>query len=84
MALAFQMPPLVFLLARMQLITARWLVRRTKYAVLAIAVAAAVLTPSPDPFNQMVYAAPMLGLYGLSIVVAWLAHPAAEPAPRHR
>ncbi len=74
MALAFQMPPVVYLLARMRLVTARWLLRRFKYAVLLIAVAAAVLTPSPDPFNQALYAAPMLGLYMLSIGVAWLAN----------
>jgi sec-independent protein translocase protein TatC len=74
MALAFQMPPVVYLLARMRLVTARWLARRTKYAVLVIAIAAAVLTPSTDPFNQALYAAPMLGLYLLSIAVAWLAY----------
>lgn len=75
MAIAFQMPPVVYLLARMRLVTARWLARRTKYAVLVIAVAAAILTPSPDPFNQALYAAPMFALYLLSIGVAWLAHP---------
>lgn len=49
-----------------------------KYAVLIIFVAAAVLTPSSDPWNQTVFAAPMLILYLISIGLAWLVSPTTE------
>jgi sec-independent protein translocase protein TatC len=75
MALTFQMPTIVFFLARMRLVTARWLARNTKYAILVIFIVAAILTPSSDPFNQTLFAAPMFVLYALSILVAWLAAP---------
>jgi sec-independent protein translocase protein TatC len=42
-----------------------------------IFIVAAILTPSSDPFNQTLFAAPMFALYLLSIVVAWLAAPRA-------
>jgi sec-independent protein translocase protein TatC len=75
MALTFQMPTVVFFLARMRVVTARWLARHFKYAFLVSFILAAVLTPSADPFNQTLFAAPMIVLYLLSIVVAWLAAP---------
>src|SRR5262245_25656240 len=75
MAITFQMPTVVFFLARMRVVTAGWLARHTKYAVLLIFIVAAVLTPSSDPFNQTLFAAPMFALYLLSIAVAWLAAP---------
>ena len=68
----FQMPTLAFFLARMGMITPRFLLKNFKYAVLVIFVVAAVLTPSPDPVNQFLMAGPMLALYGLSILIAWL------------
>ena len=75
MMLAFQIPTLVFFLAKMRLVTARFLWRHIKYAILASFVVAAVLTPSPDPWNQTIFAGPMIGLYLISIVVAWLVRP---------
>jgi sec-independent protein translocase protein TatC len=75
MALTFQMPTIVFFLARMRLVTAGWLARNTKYAILIIFIVAAILTPSSDPFNQTLFAAPMLVLYLLSILIAWLVAP---------
>jgi hypothetical protein len=67
MAVVFQIPTLVFFLAKMRLVTARLLWRNLKYAILAIFIVAAVLTPSSDPWNQIVFAMPMLALYLLSI-----------------
>lgn len=69
-ALVFEMPTLTFFLARMGLITAKWMVKNFKYAVLAIFVIAAVITPTPDMLTQSIIAVPMLGLYGLSILIA--------------
>jgi sec-independent protein translocase protein TatC len=68
----FQMPVLVLALARMGVITAGFLVRNTKYAVLIIFILGAVLSPGGDIPSQVMMAGPMLILYALSIGVAWL------------
>ena len=78
MGLVFQMPTLVFFLAKMKLVTARFLAKNIKYAVLIIFVVAAVITPGGDMATQTIFAAPMLGLYVLSIVIAWLVGPTRE------
>jgi sec-independent protein translocase protein TatC len=67
----FQMPAIVFFLARMGMITAGWLIRHTKYAVLIIFILGAVLSPGGDVVSQALMAGPMLLLYGISIGVAW-------------
>ena len=72
MVAVFQLPTLVFFLSLMRIVTARWLVRHIDYAVLVSFIAAALLTSSVDPWNQAIMAAPMIALYLLSIVVAWL------------
>src|SRR5688572_27824441 len=71
MAAVFQMPALVFFMARMGVVTARWMTRQFKYAVLLIFVVAAIITPSADMASQMIVAFPMIGLYLLSIGIAW-------------
>jgi sec-independent protein translocase protein TatC len=78
MGLVFQMPTIVFFLAKMRLLTARFLLRNTKYAVLIIFIVAAVITPSGDMITQTIFAAPMLGLYALSILIAWIVAPRRE------
>jgi sec-independent protein translocase protein TatC len=72
LGLIFEMPILVFFLAWMRLVTARWLWRNLRYAILAIVVVAAIVTPTADILNMCLFAAPMLALYAISIVVAWL------------
>jgi len=71
MAVVFQMPALVFFLARMGVVTARWMARQFKYAVLVIVVVAAIITPSSDVASQLIVAGPMVVLYVLSIGIAW-------------
>ncbi len=68
----FQMPVLVFALARMGVVTAGFLLRNFKYAVLIIAIAGAVLSPGGDIASQMILSGPMLVLYVFSIGVAWV------------
>jgi sec-independent protein translocase protein TatC len=72
MVAVFQLPTLVFFLSLMRVVTARWLVRHIQYAILVSFVVAALLTASPDPWNQTIMAAPMIALYLVSIVIAWL------------
>lgn len=69
-ALVFELPTLVFFLSRMGIITPRWMIKNFKYAVLAIFIIAAVITPSPDVINQCIIAFPMLALYGIGILIA--------------
>jgi len=75
MVLVFQIPTLAFFLAKMRMVTARFLWRHLRYAILIIFIIAAVLTPSPDPWNMTIFAMPMLALYLIGIGVAWLAEP---------
>jgi sec-independent protein translocase protein TatC len=72
LGLIFQMPVAVFFLARFGVVSAGFMIKHFKYAVLAIVVLAAVITPSGDVVTLSVFSAPMLGLYILSIGVAWL------------
>jgi sec-independent protein translocase protein TatC len=67
----FQMPTLVFFLARMGVVTGRQLLHYTKYAILIIFIVAAIITPGPDVVSQCLVAAPMLMLYAVSILIAW-------------
>ena len=75
MAAVFQMPTLVFFLAKMRLVTARFLISQFKYAVLIIFIISAVITPTGDPVTQTVFAAPMVGLYLFGIIIAWVVGP---------
>jgi len=68
----FQMPTIVFFLARMGLVTAGFLLKHTKYAVLIIFILGAVLSPGTDVVSQALMAGPMIVLYGFSIGIAWL------------
>jgi len=68
--LVFEMPTLIFFLARMGIVTAGWMIKNLKYAVLIIFVIAAVITPTPDLVNQSILAVPMLVLYLLSVLIA--------------
>ena len=81
-ALVFELPTLVFFLSKMGLLTARWMIRNFKYAVLAVFVIAAVITPTPDIITQSIVAVPMLALYGLSILIALAVGRGKEKARR--
>ena len=70
--LVFQMPTIVLFLARMGVLTAGFMWKHTKYAILIIFIVAAVITPSGDMFTQTAMATPMIGLYLFSILLAWL------------
>jgi sec-independent protein translocase protein TatC len=68
----FEMPTLIMFLARVGLVTPRFLIRHTKYAILIIFIVAAIVTPSPDVVSQFLLALPMFVLYAFSILVAWV------------
>ena len=78
--LVFQMPTIVLLLARLGIITAGFLWRNFKYAVLIIFIIGAALSPGTDPVGQIVMAGPMVLLYLLSIGFAWAFGKKRQPA----
>jgi len=75
MGLVFQMPMVVYTLAKLRMVSARFLLKHFKYAFLIIFIVAAVITPTGDMVTQAIFAAPMVGLYVLSIFIAWFVRP---------
>jgi sec-independent protein translocase protein TatC len=67
-----QMPAITYVLARMGLVTAGWMIRVWRVAIITILITAAVLSPTNDVPNMLLFAAPMFVLYAISIVVAWI------------
>lgn len=80
LGLVFQMPMLIFVLAKLGIVTARFLIANLKYAILIIFIVAAVVTPDGSMVVQLIMAAPMIVLYFISIGVAWLFGKRDEPA----
>ncbi len=79
LGLTFQMPVVVFFLARLGVVTHRTLIHYGRYAVLVAFIVGAVVTP-PDIVSQVLLAAPLVGLYGLAIGIAWLCAPSKRDA----
>ncbi|MGE5820004.1 MAG: twin-arginine translocase subunit TatC [Deltaproteobacteria bacterium] len=70
----FELPVFVYFLARVGLIDHRFLIRHIRYAIIAVAFVAAILTP-PDLISQVLLMLPLSLLYAVSIVVAYFARP---------
>ncbi|MCD6519849.1 MAG: twin-arginine translocase subunit TatC [Anaerolineae bacterium] len=73
MGVIFQTPLVMFFLAKLGLVTPKKLTRARKYAVLATAIVAAVVTPTPDPINMMIVMLPLYLLYEVGIILARVA-----------
>jgi len=69
--IAFQLPVFAFFLAKMGVLSADFLKRKRKWAIVLVFIAAAVLTPSPDVVSQLLMAMPLLVLYEASV---WIVH----------
>jgi sec-independent protein translocase protein TatC len=72
MGLVFQMPAITYVLARIGLVSAGLLARSWKIAIVVILIVAAVVSPTGDIPNMMLFASPMMVLYVISIFIAWL------------
>ena len=72
LGIVFQIPAVMFVLSRIGIVDAPGLARNAKYAVLGSVVVAAIITPTSDPWNMLVIAGPMVVLYGVGVVIAWL------------
>ena len=71
-AVIFQIPVLVFFLTIFGIVNARFLLRNLRYAILIIFVVAAILTPTSDIPNMLIFSTPMLLLYLVGILVSWI------------
>jgi len=69
LALMFELPVIMYLLAKLKLITSSFLIKYFKYAIVLIFILAAIITPTPDIVNQSIFAVPTIGLYILSIFI---------------
>jgi sec-independent protein translocase protein TatC len=80
LGISFEMPILIFFLAMFGIVSPKFLWTNIRYAILAIFLVAAIITPSPDPWTMCIYAVPMLSLYLVGIGVAWWVHPSRRKA----
>src|SRR5579862_6862739 len=71
-ALVFELPVVIFLLTLLRLLSPRFLLRHSRYAILAIVIVAAIITPTPDVFNLMLFAVPMCALYFIGVFAGLL------------
>jgi sec-independent protein translocase protein TatC len=77
----FELPLALTILARVGVVNAKMLAKNRKYAILGAFIAAAVLTPTPDAFNQALMAGPLVLLYEVGIVCARVFGRKPTPAP---
>ena len=73
--MAFEFPLLIFMMAKLGWVQARMLAQQWRLAVIIIAIAAALITPTVDPVNMSLVMLPMIALYFFSVFLAWLAQP---------
>lgn len=71
-ALIFELPVLIFFLTLLRIASPRFLITHSRYAILVIVLVAAIVTPTPDIFNLMLFAVPMVALYFVGIFASYL------------
>jgi sec-independent protein translocase protein TatC len=64
---------IIFIMTKVGLVTPRFLIKQWRFAIVIIAIAAAMITPTVDPFNMGLVMLPLMILYGLSILLSYLA-----------
>jgi len=72
LGLVFELPVLIFLLCYFGIVTPKFLVQNTKYAILGITVVSAIVTPTPDALTMLLVMGVMLALYFLGVGIAWI------------
>lgn len=70
--LVFELPVLIFFLTLLRILSPGFLVRHSRYAILGICILAAIVTPTPDVFNMMLFAVPMCLLFYVGIFAGYL------------
>ncbi|HEY0263792.1 MAG TPA: twin-arginine translocase subunit TatC [Granulicella sp.] len=75
LGVTFELPVLIFFLALFGIVDAKFLLQHIRYAILAIFIVAAIICPTPDPIGMCLFASPMLVLYMIGVLAAWIVHP---------
>jgi sec-independent protein translocase protein TatC len=70
LGLMFELPILIFFLSLFGIVTPKFLWKNFRYAILVIAIVAAIVTPTPDAMTMLIFMAPMIGLYFVGIAVS--------------
>jgi sec-independent protein translocase protein TatC len=70
--LVFEMPILIFFLTLLRIVTPKFLISHSRYAILIITIIAAVVTPTPDVFNLLLFATPMILLFFVGVFASYL------------
>ena len=70
--LVFELPILLFFLTLLRVVSPSFLLNHSRYAILGIVIVAAIVTPTPDVFNLMLFAVPMCMLFFLGIFLSYL------------
>jgi len=70
---SFETPLIIFIMAKAGLVTPQFLLKQWRFAIVIISIVAALITPTVDPFNMALVMLPLIVLYGLSILLAYLA-----------
>lgn len=71
--LSFETPLLIFFLAKLRIVSARMLWQNFRYALIVIAILSAVITPTHDPFYMALMMGPLIILYFIGMIMAWMA-----------
>ena len=71
-SLVFELPVIIFFLTLIRVASPSFLLRHSRYAILAIVILAAVITPTPDVFNLTLFAVPMILLYFMGVFASYL------------
>lgn len=79
--LVFDMPLVIFILAKIRVLTYKTLARHQRAAMIGAFIVSAFITPTMDPLNQALVAGPLIILYELGILLAWIARPRAAATP---
>lgn len=70
--LVFELPVLIFFLTLLRITTPGFLIRNSRYAILVIVILAAIITPTPDIFNLMIFSVPMCVLYFVGVLASYI------------
>lgn len=71
-SLVFELPVLIFFLTLLRVVSPGFLVRNSRYAILGIVVLAAIITPTPDVFNLMIFSVPMIVLFFVGVLFSYV------------
>ncbi|MCZ2153597.1 MAG: twin-arginine translocase subunit TatC [Bryobacterales bacterium] len=71
-SLVFELPILIFFLTLLRIVNPGFLIRNSRYAILGIVILAAIITPTPDVFNLMIFSVPMIVLFFVGVLLSYL------------